>query len=57
MILVQGIIRNIYIIMTAFFGLLLFRGLFKRRTRTGLLYDIVYAYTLIPFLLRSLQIK
>lgn len=33
------------------------KHLFKRTKRTGWVYDIVYAYCLIPFLLRVLWIK
>jgi len=43
--------------MAAAFALLLLRGLFKRNTRKTLIYDIVYAYSIIPFLLRALHIK
>jgi hypothetical protein len=31
--------------------------LFFRNTRKTIVYDIVYAYTIIPFLLRALHIK
>ena len=31
--------------------------MFSRKTRRSIVYDIVYAYTLIPFLLRALHIK
>jgi len=51
------LIHQIYFIMAAVFALLLIRGLFKRNTRKTLIYDIVYAYSIIPFLLRALHIK
>ena len=51
------LIHQIYFIMAAAFALLLLRGLFKRNTRKTLIYDIVYAYSIIPFLLRALHIK
>ncbi len=51
------IIHQLYYVIAAFFGFLLLRNLFFRKTRTGLIYDIVYAYTLIPFVLRVLHIK
>lgn len=57
MIFLQNLIHIIYIIICALFALLLIRGLFKRKTRTSWVYDIIYAYTLIPFLLRVLRIK
>ena len=50
-------IHQIYFIMAAIFAVLLLRGLFKRTTRKTLIYDIVYAYCIIPFLLRALHIK
>lgn len=50
-------IHEFYFIMAAVFGLLLLRGLFFRKTRRSIIYDIVYAYTIIPFLLRALHIK
>lgn len=50
-------IHQIYFLMAAAFALLLLRGLFKRKTRKTLVYDIVYAYSIIPFLLRALHIK
>ena len=37
--------------------LFLLKHLFKREKNQGLVNDIVYAYCLIPFLLRVLQIK
>lgn len=57
MILLQEIIRQTYFLMSAAIGLLLLRGLFKRKTRTNLVYDIVYAYAVVPFLLRALHIR
>ncbi len=50
-------IHEFYFIMAGVFGLLLLRGLFLRKTRRSIVYDIVYAYTIIPFLLRALRIK
>jgi len=57
MILLQAIIHQIYFVMSAVVALLLLTRLFRRRTRPGLAYDIVYAYAIIPFLLRALHIK
>lgn len=51
------IIHSIYFIMAGVCGLVLLRGLFFRKTRRTIVYDIVYAYTLIPFILRALRIK
>jgi hypothetical protein len=51
------IIHYIYFIMAGVCGLVLLRGLFFRKTRRTIVYDIVYAYALIPFILRALRIK
>ncbi|MCI7403419.1 MULTISPECIES: hypothetical protein [unclassified Pyramidobacter] len=51
------IIHYIYFGMAGICGLVLLRGLFFRKTRRSIVYDIVYAYTLIPFILRALRIK
>lgn len=55
--MLDNYIHEFYFIMAGVFALLLLRGLFFRNTRRSIVYDIVYAYTLIPFLLRALHIK
>ncbi len=57
MVLANTIITYCYYGFTLVIALLLLRKLFKREKRQGLVYDIVYAYCLIPFILRMLQIK
>jgi mannose/fructose/N-acetylgalactosamine-specific phosphotransferase system component IID len=57
MILVQNIIHQIYFVLSAVVAVLLISRLFRRKTRPGLAYDIVYAYAIIPFILRALHIK
>jgi hypothetical protein len=57
MILVQNIIHQIYFVLAALVAGLLVSRLFRRKTRPGLAYDIVYAYAIIPFILRALHIK
>jgi len=57
MILLQDVIHQIYFVMAAVVALLLLTRLFHRRTRPGPTYDIVYAYAIIPFILRALHIK
>ena len=57
MLLLQEIIHQAYFVMAAAAALLLLTRLFRRKSRPGLAYDIVYAYTLIPFILRALHIK
>jgi hypothetical protein len=57
MILIQQVIHQTYFVMAAAVVVLLLSRLFRRRTRPGLAYDIVYAYTIIPFILRALHVK
>jgi len=57
MILLQSLVHQIYFLLSAIVALLLVGRLFRRKTRPGLAYDIVYAYALIPFVLRALHIK
>jgi mannose/fructose/N-acetylgalactosamine-specific phosphotransferase system component IID len=57
MILVQEIIHQLYFVMSAVIAVLLVTRLFRRKSRPGLAYDIVYAYAIIPFILRALHIK
>ena len=57
MILVQNIIHQIYFVLSAVVAVLLISRLFRRKSRPGLAYDIVYAYAIIPFILRALHIK
>jgi len=57
MILLQTIIHHVYFLLSAVVAVLLLTRLFRRRSRPGIAYDIVYVYTLIPFILRALHIK
>lgn len=57
MILIQEVIHQIYFVLAGLAAFLLLTRLFRRQSRPGLVYDIVYAYTIIPFLLRALHIK
>jgi hypothetical protein len=57
MILIQSVIHQTYFVLSAAVAVLLIVRLFRRKTRPGLAYDIVYAYAIIPFILRALHIK
>ena len=57
MIILQNVIHQTYFVMSAVVAALLVSRLFRRKTRPGLAYDIVYAYAIIPFILRALHIK
>lgn len=57
MILLQSLIHQVYFVMAGVIAALLLTRLFRRKSRPGLAYDIVYAYAIIPFVLRALHIK
>jgi hypothetical protein len=57
MVLFEQVIHVIYFIIAGIIGFFLVRNFFKRTARPGIVYDIVYAYCFIPFLLRVLGIK
>jgi len=57
MILGQVVIHQVYFVLSAVVAVLLATRLFRRKTRRGWAYDVVYAYTIIPFLLRALHVK
>ncbi len=57
MIFVQELIHQAYFLLSAIIAVLLITRLFRRKSRPGLAYDIVYAYAVIPFILRALHIK
>jgi hypothetical protein len=57
MILLQEIIHQTYFVLAGLVAVLLVGRLFRRKTRPGLAYDIVYACAIIPFILRALHIK
>ncbi len=57
MILAQDVIHQTYFVLSALVAVLLLSRLFRRRSRQGVAYDVVYVYTIIPFLLRALHIK
>lgn len=53
----EQVIHIIYFVFAAVVCIFFAFHLFKRAKRRGWVYDIVYAYCLIPFLLRVLYIK
>ncbi len=57
MLIINEITHYLYFVLAGAIGLMLLKGLFKRKKRNGIVYDIVYAYCIIPFLLRILFIK
>jgi hypothetical protein len=57
MIFMQALIHQTYFVLAGVVAALLLTRLFRRKTRPGLAYDVVYAYAIIPFVLRALHIK
>jgi len=57
MVFLERLIHLVYFGFSAVICLYFIKHLFKRAKRQGWVYDIVYAYCLIPFLLRALWIK
>jgi len=57
MIIVQSIIHVLYFVLTGLILLCLVKQFFKRKKNNGIVFDIMYAYCCIPFLLRILLIK
>ena len=57
MVFFENLIRYIYFGFAGIIAAFFLKNLFKREKKQGWVYDIVYAYTLIPFLLRVLHIK
>ena len=57
MIFLQELIHQSYFVLAGLIAVLLVTRLFRRKSRPGLAYDIVYAYAIIPFVLRALHIK
>lgn len=57
MIFLENLIHILYFVMAGLIGLSMVKSFFKRKKNQGFVYDIMYAYCLIPFLLRILFIK
>lgn len=57
MIFLQNVVQIIYYVMAGLIALSLLKSLFKRKKNDNWVFDIMYAYCLIPFLLRILHIK
>lgn len=57
MVILENIIHVLYFVMAGLIALSMCKSLFKRKSNNGVVYDIMYAYCLIPFLLRVLCIK
>ena len=57
MVFIQNLIQIIYYVRAALIAISLAKSLFKRKKNDNWVYDIMYAYCLIPFILRVLHIK
>ena len=57
MLFLQNLVQIIYYVMAGLIALSLVKSFFKRKKNDNWVYDIMYAYCIIPFLLRVLHIK
>lgn len=57
LVFLDSIIHVLYFVLAGVFAIFLVKGFFKRETRKGFVYDIVYAYVILVFVMRILQIK
>lgn len=57
MIFFEKLIHILYFVMAGLIGFSMLKSLFKRTKNDNIVFDIMYAYCLIPFLLRVLYIK
>lgn len=57
MIVLEKIIHILYFVMAGLIGFSMVKSLFKRKKNDNVVFDVMYAYCLIPFLLRVLYIK
>lgn len=57
MIFLENLIHILYFVMAGLILLSLLKSLFKRKKNNTIVFDIMYAYCIIPFLLRVLYIK
>lgn len=53
----ENFIHILYFVMAGLIGLSFLKSLFKRKKNDNIVFDIMYAYCLIPFVLRVLYIK
>ena len=53
----QEVIHYLYFVLAGLIGASFLKSLFKRKKNNGVVFDIMYAYCIIPFLLRILFIK
>lgn len=57
MIFFEKLIHILYFVMAGIVALSMFKSFFKRKKNQGYVFSIMYAYCIIPFLLRVLYIK
>ena len=57
MVFMENLIHILYFVMAGLIGDSFLKSFFKRKKNNGIVFDIMYAYCLIPFLLRILYIK
>lgn len=57
MVFFENLIHILYFVMAGLIGASFLKSFFKRKKNQGVVFNIMYAYCIIPFLLRILCIK
>lgn len=57
MVFFENLIHILYFVMSGLIALSFLKSFFKRKKNNGIVYDVMYAYCILPFLLRFLFIK
>ncbi len=57
MVFFENLIHILYFVLAGIIALSFLKSFFKRKKNNGIVFDIMYAYCIIPFLLRLLYIK
>lgn len=57
MVFFENLIHILYFVMAGLIALSFLKSLFKRKKNNSVVYDVMYAYCILPFLLRILFIK
>jgi hypothetical protein len=57
MVFFENLIHILYFVMAGLIAVSFAKSFFKRKKNNGVVFDIMYAYCLIPFVLRILMIK
>ncbi len=57
MVFLENVIHILYFVMAGLIALSFLKSFFKRKKNDSVVFDVMYAYCILPFLLRILFIK